>query len=108
LRARGVEVIEVNRSDQVTRRRWGKTDAGDAEGAARVVLSGQASAVAKMGDGPAAMIRMLKLAKTSAIKSRRQAINQLKAVLVGADPALRVAVWTGNHAVGASLRPTGP
>ena len=30
---------------------------------------------------------MFKLAKASAIKSRTQAINQLKAVLVSADPA---------------------
>ncbi|WP_433305517.1 transposase [Actinoplanes sp. CA-030573] len=29
------------------------------------------------------------LAKTSAVKARTQAINQLKAILVGADPALR-------------------
>lgn len=32
---------------------------------------------------------MFKMAKGSAIKSRSQAINQLKAVLVSADPALR-------------------
>ncbi|WP_244189114.1 hypothetical protein [Streptomyces yokosukanensis] len=32
---------------------------------------------------------MLKLAKDSAVKARTQAINQLKAVLVIADPALR-------------------
>jgi transposase len=35
------------------------------------------------------MLRIFKLAKTSAIKSRTQAINQLKAVLVSADPQLR-------------------
>jgi transposase len=35
------------------------------------------------------MIRMFKLAKASATKSRTQAINQLRAVLVSADPALR-------------------
>jgi transposase len=34
-------------------------------------------------------MRMFKLAKTSAIKARTQAINQLKAVLVTTDPALR-------------------
>ncbi|MFF1745741.1 hypothetical protein ACFVZI_39805 [Streptomyces mirabilis] len=33
--------------------------------------------------------RMYKLAKGSAVKARTQAINQLKAVLVGADPNLR-------------------
>jgi len=35
---------------------------------------------------------MFKLAKSSAIKSRTQAINQLKAVLVAADPTLREAL----------------
>src|SRR6266545_2581466 len=58
-------------------------------GAALAVLSGRASATAKASDGPVEMIRMFKLAKASALKSRTQAINQLKAVLVCADPALR-------------------
>jgi len=89
LRTKGVAVIEVNRPDRADRRRRGKTDATDAEAAARAVLSGKAAAVAKAGDGPVEMVRMFKLAKSSAIKSRTQAINQLKAVLVGADPALR-------------------
>jgi transposase len=35
------------------------------------------------------MLRMFKLAKSSAIKARTQTINQLKAVLVAADPQLR-------------------
>jgi hypothetical protein len=35
------------------------------------------------------MLRMFKLAKGSAVKARTQTINQLKAVLVAADPALR-------------------
>ena len=53
------------------------------------MLSGRANASAKAGDGPVEMVRIFKLAKASAIKSRTQAINQLKAVLVGADPQLR-------------------
>jgi transposase len=85
----GIAVIEVSQPDRATRRRLGKTDAIDAESAARAVLAGQATASAKAGDGPVEMIRMFKLAKASAIKARTQAINQLKAVLVGADPALR-------------------
>jgi hypothetical protein len=84
-----IEVIEVNQPDKATRRRRGKTDTVDAEAAARAVLSGRASASAKAGDGPVEMVRIFKLAKASAIKSRTQAINQLKAVLVGADPQLR-------------------
>ncbi|MEU2913402.1 transposase [Streptomyces massasporeus] len=41
------------------------------------------------GDGPVHSARIYKLAKDSAVKARTQAINQLKAVLVIADPALR-------------------
>jgi transposase len=35
------------------------------------------------------MVRMFKLAKASAVKSRTQAVNQLKSILVSADPELR-------------------
>ncbi|MFE9328969.1 IS110 family transposase [Nocardia sp. NPDC052278] len=89
LRRRGIEVIEVNRPDRATRRRRGKTDAVDAENAARAVLSGRSNAVAKTGDGAVEMIRMVKIAKDSAVKARTQAINQLRAVLARTDPALR-------------------
>jgi transposase len=89
LLAAGVQVLEVNQPDKAHRRRRGKTDTIDAEAAARAVLSGRATATAKAGDGQVEMIRLFKLTKASATKSRSQAINQLKAVLVGADPALR-------------------
>ncbi|MBE1604208.1 IS110 family transposase [Actinopolymorpha pittospori] len=92
LRCKGVEVIEVNQPDKATRRRRGKTDVIDAESAARALLSGRATAAAKTGDGPVEMLRMFKLAKASALKARTQTINQLKAVLVAADPALREAM----------------
>jgi transposase len=82
-------VFEVNQPDKANRRRRGKNDTIDAESAARAVVSGQATAVAKTCDGPVEMLRMFKLAKASATKSRTQAINQLKAVLVSADPKLR-------------------
>lgn len=85
----GIGVIEVNQPDKAHRRRRGKTDAIDAEAAARAVLSGRATALAKAGDGHVERIRLFKLAKASATKSRTQTINQLKAILVGADPALR-------------------
>ena len=89
LRAEGIEVTEVNQPDKAARRRHGKTDAVDAEAAARAVLSGRATASAKTSDGPVEMLRLFKLAKGSAIKSRTQAINQLKSVLVSADATLR-------------------
>ncbi|GAA1928417.1 IS110 family transposase [Streptantibioticus ferralitis] len=89
LLTQGVEVLDVNRPDRTDRRQRGKSDPLDAQNAARAVLSGRARAQAKSGDGPVQIARMYKLAKGSAVKARTQAINQLKAVLVSADPNLR-------------------
>ncbi|WP_456316436.1 IS110 family transposase [Streptomyces mirabilis] len=89
LLAQHVQVYEVNRPDRTARRLLGKSDPLDAQAAARAVFSGRARARAKTGDGPVHSARMFKLAKDSAVKARTQAINQLKAVLVIADPALR-------------------
>jgi transposase len=89
LRGEGVLVVEVNRPDKTTRRRRGKNDAIDAECAARAVLSGRAESSAKAGTGTVETVRLFKLAKSSAVKSRTQAINQLKSVLICADPQLR-------------------
>ncbi|MFE7783406.1 IS110 family transposase [Streptomyces libani] len=89
LLARRVEVFEVSRPDRSVRRRRGKSDPVDAQEAARAVLSGRARSQAKAGDGPVQCARLFKLAKDSAVKARTQAINQLKAVLVTADPDLR-------------------
>lgn len=89
LHGAGLQVIDVNQPDKAQRRRRGKSDTLDAEAAARAVLSGRADTVAKTSDGPVEMIRLFKLARASAVKSRTQTINQLKAVLVGTDPQLR-------------------
>ncbi|MET8954798.1 hypothetical protein [Streptomyces sp. NPDC004533] len=89
LLAQGVEVFDVNRPDRTDRPRRGKSDPLDAQNAGRAVLSGRTRARAKSGDGPVDIARMYKLAKGSAVKARTQAINQLKTVLVSADPNLR-------------------
>ncbi len=92
LRREGVEVIEVieiNQPDRAARRNRGKTDAVDADAAARAVLSGRATATPKSADGPAADMLVLRLAKKSAVKARTRALNQLKAGLPAVDPALR-------------------
>lgn len=52
-------------------------------------MSGRATATPKSADGRAADMRVLRLAKESAVKARTQALNQLKAVLLAVDPALR-------------------
>ena len=72
LRARGDQVLEVNRPNRQTRRRRGKSDTVDAESAARAALAGQAS-TPKAADGTVAMIRALRVARRSAIKARTQA-----------------------------------
>ena len=89
LREHGHAVLEVNRPDRQLRRRKGKNDAADAEGAARSVLSGQATALPKSGTGGAEMIRHLKVARDTAVKARTQAILTLKALIVGAPAGLR-------------------
>ncbi|MGW4021975.1 transposase [Streptomyces sp. NPDC005009] len=83
--AQQIQVLEANRSDRTARRLLGRSYPLDA----RAVLSGRARARAKSADGPVHSARMFKLAKDSAVKARAQAINQLKAVLAIAGPALR-------------------
>jgi transposase len=89
LRRQHLTVIEVNRPDRAARRRHGKSDIVDAVAAARAILAERAAATAKTGDGPIEMLRMFRLARASAVKSRTQAVNQLKALIVTADAALR-------------------
>ncbi len=66
-----------------------KTDHLDAEGAARAVLGGQATALPKSGTGEVEMIRHLKVARDTAVKARTQAMLALKAIVIGAPAALR-------------------
>jgi transposase len=85
----GHVVHEVGRPDRRLRRRRGKTDHLDAEGAARAVLGGQAAALPKAGTSRVEMIRHLKVARDTAVKARTQAMLALKAIIVGAPAALR-------------------
>ena len=92
LRARGIEVLEVERPKhrgRGSRRNLQKSDPSDAERAARAVLAGEASGVPKSGDGRVEMIRALRAARRSAIKARTQAANQLQSLRVTAPEELR-------------------
>jgi transposase len=89
LRAAGVRVVEVDRPDRKDRRRRGKSDPLDAYRAAEAVLSGRAAVVPKAGDGIVEAIRALHTTRASAIKARRAAICQLRALLVTGPAALR-------------------
>jgi transposase len=89
LAGEGVVVIEVNRPDRQRRRRHGKTDTVDAEAAARAALNGDASGAPKSGDGQVESVRVLRLARRSAIKARTQAANQIRDLIVTAPDQLR-------------------
>jgi transposase len=89
LRRAGHRIVEVNRGDRRARRANGKSDTIDAEAAARAVLSGTACATPKSAEGSAEMIRQIKIARDSAVKSRTQAIISLKALVVSAPAELR-------------------
>ena len=89
LREAGHVVHEAGRPDRGLRHRHGKTDHLDAEGAARAVLGGQATALPKAGTGEVEMIRHLKVARDTAVKARTQAMLALKAIIVSAPAALR-------------------
>lgn len=82
-------MIEINRPNRQTRRRRGKSDPIDAEAAAHTVLAGAAFGVAKADTAAVGMVRALRVARRSALKSRIQASNQLQAVLVCAPAPLR-------------------
>ena len=77
---RGCRVVEVGRPNRQLRRQSGKSDAVDAEAAARAVLAGQADGPPKSGDGEVEMIRHLKVARDTAVKARTQAMVTLKAI----------------------------
>jgi transposase len=96
LRAKGIEVLEVERPKspgkprrRSSRRNVEKSDPSDAERAARAVLAGEATGVPKSGEGRVEMIRALRAARRSAIKARTQAANQLQALRVTAPEQLR-------------------
>lgn len=89
LRRQGLDVVEVIRPSRQARRQSGKTDALDAEAAARAVQAGTVLGQAKSQDGAVEMIRTLRVARRSAMKARTQAANQLRAVVVSAPQELR-------------------
>jgi transposase len=85
----GVKVIEVDRPNRQHRRRYGKSDPTDAQAAARAVLAGQATTVPKARTGIVEAIRVLRVARSGAVKARTQAANQLRDLLVTAPDELR-------------------
>ncbi len=89
LLAEGVRVLEVNQPHAHTRRRRGKTDAIDAELAARHALSLASAVTPKQSSGIVESIRQLRVARDSGVKSRSAAIVQLGDLICTAPGELR-------------------
>ena len=88
-----VTVFEVNRPDRAKRRLQGKTDPTDAESAARSVVAGIANAIPKQQSGACEAMRIVSVARRSAVKARTQVINQLRAILVSGPQEVRDRLW---------------
>lgn len=90
LRRHDCKVFEVARPPRKGQRRLiGKSDPIDAEHAARVVLSGTGTATPKLANGVIEAIRLVKIARDSAVKVRATTIISLKNVLITASDELR-------------------
>jgi transposase len=89
LREQFVHVVEVNQPHPHARRRIGKSDPIDAELAARQLLAGTATAVPKQTTGIVEAIRLLRVARGSAVKARTAATLQLGDLLITAPQPLR-------------------
>lgn len=89
LLSEGVDVIEVDRPDRRMRRRRGKSDPVDAEAAARSVLAGTAAGTPKDRSGVVESIRVLRVARSGAVKAKTAAVTSLKAMVTTASCALR-------------------
>lgn len=85
----GVHVVEVNTTDKVTRARRGKDDQTGAIAGGQKVLAHMARATPKDTTGAVEALRILKLARDSAVKTRTRALNQIKDLRITADAELR-------------------
>jgi transposase len=85
----GIKVVEVARPNRQLRRRRGKSDVTDAIAAALAALAGEAWGRPQSSDGPAEAARVLRVARSGALKARTQAANQLRDLVVTAPEPLR-------------------
>jgi hypothetical protein len=88
LQARGERVVEVGRPKRPARRTGAKSDALDALRAAREALACE-HPVAPRGRGDRQALQVLLTTRHSACRAKVSAINELKALIVGAPEELR-------------------
>jgi transposase len=88
LAGRGETVLEHSRTPRGERRLRGKDDALDATRTARAALASETLALPRAGERREAL-RLLLVARRSAVDVRREALSQLRAVIVTAPEPLR-------------------
>jgi transposase len=89
LRRQGVAMVEVDRPDRKTRRSQGKCDPVDAEAAARAALAARATGTPKDHDTTVESVRVLRVARRSAVDQRADVQRQIKSMIVTAPEPLR-------------------
>jgi transposase len=89
LSAAGERVLEVNKPNRQARFMEGKSDRLDAEQIARAVLAETGIATPKTKSGPVEVIRILRSARSSAIRARTQAFNLLFHTMVSGPSEIR-------------------
>lgn len=85
----GIEVLEVFRPDRTDRRLRGKSDDLDAINAALAALHDRRTTTPKTRDGLVESLRVLRLTRSTAVKSRRAALQLLRNHIVSAPDELR-------------------
>jgi transposase len=85
----GVTVLEVDRPDRSDRRRKGKDDDLDAINAARAVLHRHRTVVPKSKNGAVEALRVLRVARTQAVRERRNVLVLLQMTIVAAPDEVR-------------------
>jgi transposase len=88
LASRGEVVLELSRTPRAERRLRGKDDSLDAVRTARAALASDTLARPRAGERREAL-RLLLVARRSAVDVRREALTQLRAVIVTAPERLR-------------------
>ena len=89
LDAAGIEVLEVTAGDKADRRKRGKDDTIDAEQAAHAAYARCRTVTPRAHDGMVESLRALKIARTTAVKARRVALQMIHALIVSAPEELR-------------------
>lgn len=89
LTAGGFTVKEVNRPNRQARRLHGKSDPLDAYQAAESVLAERGTSTPKTRTGYVEALRVLRTARTSAMKARTAVLTQISAVLTAAPEPIR-------------------